>query len=92
MILQNVKQLWIKTKNSMKKIMNNFVCILIASAILFGCEKDGSTLSTVNGFKIKTYTIDNCEYIGDVRGNDGDYLTHKGNCKFCAERNRKKCQ
>lgn len=36
----------------------------------------------------KTYIIDSCEYIGYMYM--GNYtLTHKGNCRFCAERRKK---
>jgi len=72
--------------------MNKFAYVLLASIILLGCEKDGETISAINGFNIKTYTIDDCEYIGDVRGYDSDFLTHKGNCKFCAERAKINCK
>ena len=72
--------------------MNKFAYVILASIILLGCEKDGKALSTVNGTQIKTYTIDNCEYIGDVRGGSRDFLTHKGNCKFCAERAKINCK
>ncbi len=72
--------------------MKKFAYVILASIILFGCEKDGKIMSSLNDKDIKIYVIDNCEYIGDVRGGSRDFLTHKGNCKFCAERNRKKCQ
>lgn len=38
---------------------------------------------------IRIYVIDSCEYIGNVSICSSDFLTHKGNCKFCAERNKK---
>ena len=72
--------------------MNKFAYVILVSIIFFGCEKDGKTLSTINGFEVKTYTIDNCEYIGDIRGTNKDFLTHKGNCKFCAERAKNNCK
>lgn len=34
------------------------------------------------------YTIDSCEYIGYVNDDHNDFLTHKGNCKFCKQRNK----
>lgn len=72
--------------------MNKFAYVLLASVILCGCEKDGEVISTVNNRDIKTYTIDECEYIGSVVGGNRDFLAHKGNCKFCAERNKRNCQ
>jgi len=38
---------------------------------------------------VRLYAIDSCEYIGDINGFHSDVLTHKGNCKFCAERSKK---
>ncbi len=72
--------------------MNKFAYVLFASIILCGCEKDGEVISTLNSRDIKTYVIDECEYVGSVVGNNGDFLAHKGNCKFCAERNKINCQ
>lgn len=34
------------------------------------------------------YVIDSCEYIGNGTQSNAALLTHKGNCRFCAERNR----
>jgi hypothetical protein len=76
----------------MKTSLKFFGYALMVSISLWGCEKQGKTISTVNETLIKTYVIYECEYIGDVRGNSRDFLTHKGNCKFCAERNKKNCQ
>ena len=72
--------------------MNKFSYVILASIILLGCEKDGEVVSSLNGKYIRNYVIDNCEYVGDVRGGSRDFLTHKGNCKFCKERNKKNCQ
>ena len=38
--------------------------------------------------RIEVLVIDSCEYVGYLYGY-GAVLSHKGNCKFCAERNRK---
>jgi len=38
---------------------------------------------------VRLYVIDNCEYIGHINAFNSDVLTHKGNCKFCAERSKK---
>jgi len=35
---------------------------------------------------IFTYVIDSCEYIGLITNFHNQFLTHKGNCVFCAER------
>ncbi len=72
--------------------MNKFAYVLLVSIILLGCERDGEVVSSLNDKDIKIYVIDNCEYIGDVRGGSRDFLTHKGNCKFCAERAKINCK
>ena len=33
-----------------------------------------------------TYIIDSCEYIGYIGYGSGDIIAHKGNCRFCKER------
>jgi hypothetical protein len=30
--------------------------------------------------------IDSCEYVGKLHFSDMDFLSHKGNCKFCTQR------
>jgi hypothetical protein len=72
--------------------MNKFAYVLLVSIILLGCERDGEVVSSLNDKDIKIYVIDNCEYVGDVRGGSRDFLTHKGNCKFCAERVKINCK
>lgn len=39
--------------------------------------------------KICLYVIDSCEYIGFINAHNTDVLTHKGNCRFCKQRNTK---
>jgi hypothetical protein len=43
-----------------------------------------------NGIRnVRLYVIDSCEYIGHINAFNSDFLTHKGNCKFCTERSKK---
>lgn len=37
-----------------------------------------------------TIEIDSCEYIGHLSAYNSDVLTHKGNCKYCIQRNKLK--
>lgn len=40
------------------------------------------TLGVTNrGINIYLYKIGNCEYIGNIDGYNGEYLTHNGECK-----------
>lgn len=65
----------------------------VVSLILFGCETKNvekhSTEYQINGSSLQIYVIDSCEYIGFVYGTNSDKLTHKGNCRFCTERNKR---
>ena len=67
---------------------------MLVAVIFCGCEtrnvKKQTTEFEINGSRLEIYVIDSCEYIGVVHGGNADKLTHKGNCKFCAERSKKK--
>jgi hypothetical protein len=68
-------------------------CLLMCSS----CEtiqqkkafKQYTIIHAEAGGEIQLYIIDSCEYIGHVNGLYTDFLTHKGNCKFCLERKNK---
>lgn len=66
--------------------------LLVLSLLLFGCETRDATVETtmtkISGTDIYLYVIDNCEYIGKITGFKSDFLAHKGNCKYCTERNK----
>jgi hypothetical protein len=71
----------------MKKILLSFIFI----TFLWSCEelplkeiesKKTYSLGNNQGLEITEFTIDGCEYIGDLSGDSRSrYLTHKGNCK-----------
>lgn len=64
--------------------------VLILMVELQACETKNATVEDtiirLNGAPVQFYIIDSCEYLGYVAGPYGDYLTHKGNCKYCAAR------
>jgi hypothetical protein len=80
-----------KLKLNMKTIVA--LCAMIMAVALCGCgpQPQGGSTETANGdYVIKV--IDSCEYIEYDWGifDQRVYsLTHKGNCKFCAERGKK---
>lgn len=77
--------------------------IFILMSILFAtisCSKQSDTnvveklndVYKVEYLNFKVVTIDSCEYLigGDSSPYQGyDYMTHKGNCKYCAERRKR---
>jgi hypothetical protein len=77
----------------MKKL--GFLMIIVLTILTMGaCETKNADVSQIvgndtimiEGSNIFTYIIDSCEYIGSSYSG----FTHKGNCKFCAEREAKK--
>jgi hypothetical protein len=70
--------------------------LLISVLALVGCgqsetkidEKDRLHLKgDVYTYPINTFEYDGCEYIAVGQGT-GLSVTHKGNCKYCQERNK----
>jgi hypothetical protein len=82
-----------KNKTSILVGTRHFFYALLVAVIFCGCETKNvtveETITKINGRPISVYVIDSCEYIGNVYGGHGDMITHKGNCKFCAERSKK---
>lgn len=76
----------------MKRVIFMFVVVFL---VIVGCtmnpQPSGNTSSEKFGdYRIKV--IDSCEYVEYDHGifEDRVYaITHKGNCKFCKERNKK---
>lgn len=72
--------------------MKRGIKLIIVTMFLVGCTKS-NVESTKTGFilknsvaPIKLIEIDNCEYLYGDWGS-ASVLTHKGNCKFCLDRN-----
>jgi len=67
-----------------------YFLFIVGVLFMVGCSRygDGKKKVNINNKDIEVYVIDSCEYIGSVWGSYSDFLTHKGNCKFCTERNK----
>lgn len=64
--------------------MKKIIVLALLAMIMVGCN-----VRSENGSVYVTTTIDSCEYI--ISGslvNHGN-ITHKGNCRYCAERNKR---
>lgn len=73
------------------------VCVLLVAVIFCGyCDiKRANEHSQVfkksvdvNGYQISIIEFDSCQYLISGDGYS-QMITHKGNCKFCAERSKK---
>ena len=79
----------------MKKLKSTTIALItiIASIVFCGCfettVRTDKSIAIIGGANVYVYTLDSCEYVGWLKGTNGDWATHKGNCKFCAERNKK---
>jgi hypothetical protein len=76
--------------------MKKLILLGVIALAIFGCEPHnpqpygGATSSKLGDYNVKV--IDNCEYIEYSAGlaESSVYaITHKGNCKYCKERNSK---
>lgn len=66
--------------------MKKLLLLALLAMIMVGCkDEEGREYATdERGYTYGVTVIDSCEYY------HGTYiLTHKGNCKYCLERNRK---
>jgi predicted small secreted protein len=81
-----------KNKTSILVGTRHFFYALLVAVIFCGCNATdgaGNDMKPEQTYEIKV--IDSCEYIYvSCRPFDRTFsLTHKGNCKFCAERSKK---
>jgi hypothetical protein len=81
-----------KNKTSILVGTRHFFYALLVAVIFCGCENESNT-QVVKEEKLQEYkiiVIDSCEYIEKYNGYQlGMNFSHKGNCKFCAERSKK---
>jgi hypothetical protein len=65
--------------------MKKIILLALTALMMAGCDvkqPDG----TYRTDYYRTYIIDSCEYVGYVASSQYDFLSHKGNCRFCEER------
>lgn len=65
----------------MKKLL-----LLALATMMVGCEnEEGRNYATdERGYTYEVSVIDSCEYFVNCY-----YMVHKGNCRFCTERNKR---
>ena len=78
--------------------MNNFlektywIWLIVGFLFIFysiqRCNNAHSDFPTEKGVGFNTIVIDSCEYLIGGSSYQG-YMAHKGNCKYCKERNGK---
>lgn len=66
--------------------MKKLLLLALLAMIMVGCDYNSNrNIDTkTEGVIYGTIVIDSCEYIRGI-----DKLAHKGNCRFCAERNKR---
>lgn len=80
----------------MKRILIVAITLLAFSSC-FKISRDTNNEENIVGLKdvkiidysddLHLYEIDSCEYIGSMKYQN-EMLTHKGNCKYCLQRNK----
>ena len=70
--------------------MKKLLLLALLAMIMVGCKEntnnDRNYATDEREYTYKVLVIDSCEYIR-ISGFYG--LSHKGNCRFCAERNKR---
>jgi len=72
----------------------NFACLLLLFGIIYSCEmpieksQEVKETSSYDDNSYKIIEIDSCEYVISYVY-CGHSICHKGNCKFCIQRNFK---
>lgn len=62
------------------------ITIILAVLLLMSCEEEHQPKKIVDGYEI--IVVDSCEYL-ILPYYKGGVMSHKGNCRFCAERNKR---
>ena len=70
--------------------MKKYILLLLSIVLLISCNSNTNDTTVVYNTKDKNcpfniIIIDSCEYLSGVDGNR-EFLSHKGNCKFCKQR------
>ena len=81
-----------KTRTPIYRRTFAFAYVLLVAVIFCGCEGNVEQKSTPyrlsGGVDVEIVIIDSCEYI-KINGGNATWGSHKGNCKFCAQRSKK---
>jgi hypothetical protein len=66
--------------------MKKIILLAFLAMIMVGCkDEEGRNYATdERGYTYEVTVIDSCEYF-----RSSYYMIHKGNCRFCAERNKR---
>jgi hypothetical protein len=67
--------------------MKKLLLLSLLATMMVGCEEkneDREYATCERGYTYEVLVIDSCEYFRSAY-----ILAHKGNCKFCLERNKK---
>lgn len=69
-------------------VFKNIILLALTALMIVGCldntENQDGTFSV--SVLPRTYILDSCEYLGYINFGDRDIIAHKGNCRFCKER------
>lgn len=68
------------------------IIALFCLFFIYKCSEDiynkNSELHDQDGDGFRVAVVDSCEYVYRIDGYKG-FMAHKGNCKFCEQRNKK---
>ena len=73
--------------------MKKIILLALTALMMVGCDErlqDGTYRPHRGSYKV--YVIDSCEYYGILDNGNYNFLSHKGNCRFCKERRQKELE
>lgn len=68
--------------------MKKLLLLALTAIMMVGCRHSHIPETKVLPYGFVVVEIDSCEYIGTSSPYNRDLFSHKGNCKYCAERRK----
>ena len=66
--------------------MEKLTLLLLTVLMMVGCDERLQDGTYIPYCAPRVYVMDSCEYYGTLGNSDCNFLAHKGNCRFCEER------
>ena len=70
--------------------MKKIILLALTALMMMGCDErmpDGTYRVSSGTYRV--YIMDSYEYLGILNNGNGNFIAHKGNCRFCQEHRQK---
>ena len=72
--------------------MKKLILLALIAIVMAGCDHKNPDGTYTTDYSVRVYILDSCEYYGVLDMGNANYLSHKGNCRFCKERRKKELE